>query len=253
MNARILTAVVICFAVVSLPFTSQAQSRSAKRKVLQTQSRTMVDEANDRARSFFDQRFTRCGDSVFTNVWTYELQAYRVLQFKNGDMSFDSTQRVTNAERLNGIEWKGSFGLFATAHRLRNTEGRWEPWEDFDRGLARWYFGVIKTTSGWQVNPDRYSTWNNFSKANCSVSSNGEVVVRDPNDLSDTYGYLKPYIFNKKTLIIFTTPEQFFADSGRTSFDGLKCEVVTRLPTGLHFVDGRALTPAEVARIERGQ
>ena len=250
MNSRILTAVIVFCAAASLSFTSQGQHPTTKRRVLQTQPRTAVDEANERAKTYFYQRFTKCGDSLFTNDWNYTLQASRIRQFKNGEFAFDFTQRVTNVERLNGIEWKGQFGLFATAQRLRNTEGRWEPWEEFDGGLTLWHFGVIKTTSGWQVNPDRYNIWNDFSKINCWVSSNGDIVIRDLNDLSDTYGYLKPYIFNKKTKIIFTAPEQFFADSGRASFVGLKYDMVANLPPGLHFVDGRALTPAEVARIE---
>lgn len=253
MNSRILNVVLMVCAVVSLSFKSQGQSRPTKGKVLQTQSRTNADEANDRARRYFSQLFTQCGDSVFTNEWSDILRSSHVLQFKNGGITFDSTQPVSNAERLNGIEWKGQFRLFATAQRVRNSNGTWDPWEDFNGKLTRWHFTVIKKTTGWQVDPNPYSSWKNFSKIECSVSPSGEVLIRDPNDLSDTYGYLKPYIFNKKTLVIFTTPEQFFSDSGRNSFVGLKYDVVKRLPSDLRYVGGRRLTPAEYAQMERGQ
>src|SRR5437660_10147734 len=94
MNSRILTAVITFSAVVSLLFTSLAQSRLGNRRLLQTPARTNLDEANQRAKRFFDQRFTKCGDSVFTNVWTDELQAYRLLKFKTGAMTFDPTLPV---------------------------------------------------------------------------------------------------------------------------------------------------------------
>lgn len=110
---------------------------------------------------------------------------------------------------------------------------------------------MVKRNGRWIIEePAELQALHYMHAVKCSVLPNGEVEIRDPDDLSDTYGYLKPYIFNKKTLVIFTTPAQFFADAGRSSFVGLKYDMVSRLPSGLHFVDGRALTAADVARIE---
>lgn len=69
-------------------------------------------------------------------------------------------------------------------------------------------------------------------------------------DLSVTYGIVNQTIFNKKTLVVFSTPQEFFSDSGVQSFDNLKFERHRRLPSDLRMVGGRRLTREEVARIE---
>ena len=251
MNTRLLSLLTI--ALVCVMCSPELTAQRGDTKTQASHTRTVVDEATERARAYFYERFTKCGDSLFTNEWSDIVRVYTTREFKNGAFAFHSTRPISNAQRLNGIEWKGEFQLVATAQRYRDQKGTWQPWEDFDGRLTRWFFAAVKTSSGWEIERDPYSNWNNFTKVNCYVTKSGEVVIRDQNDLSDTYGYLKPYIFNKKTLVIFTTPEQFFADSGRRSFMDLKWDVVPRLPSGLQFVDGRHLTAEDYRRIERGQ
>jgi hypothetical protein len=251
MNSKLFSLLTIAVAFLIYSPESTTQSRDTTSRPAKT--RTILDEATDRARTYFYERFTKCGDSLLTSEWSDIVRVYTVHEFKQGNLAFYSARPVSNAERLNGIEWKGEFHLTATAQRYRNQKGTWQPWEDFDGRLTRWFFEVIKTNARWEVEPNSYSNWNNFTKVNCYISNSGEIIVRDPNDLSETYGYLKPYIFNKKTLVIFTTPEEFFKDSRRTSFTGLKYDEVTHLPRGLHYVDGRALTATDYARIEREQ
>jgi serine/threonine-protein kinase len=63
-------------------------------------------------------------------------------------------------------------------------------------------------------------------------------------DLSDTYGIVdNKTIFNKKTRVVFAKPQEFFADSGMTSFENLKFDEVPRLPSDLRFVNGKPLRP----------
>jgi hypothetical protein len=61
-----------------------------------------------------------------------------------------------------------------------------------------------------------------------------------PFDVSDTYGNANGTIFNKKTRVAFATPEEFFRDSGRTSFVGLVFDDVSRMPDDVVLVDGRS-------------
>lgn len=67
--------------------------------------------------------------------------------------------------------------------------------------------------------------------------------VHPTNDVSDTYGNVNGTIFNKKTHVVFATPEEFFRDSGRTSFVGLIFDNVPRLPDDAVMVDGRRVAP----------
>jgi hypothetical protein len=70
------------------------------------------------------------------------------------------------------------------------------------------------------------------------------------NDLSDTYGIVNGTIFNKKTHVVFATPQEFFRDSGKTSFANLIFDRSVRLPRDLYFVDGRKLTQQQIDGIE---
>lgn len=66
-----------------------------------------------------------------------------------------------------------------------------------------------------------------------------------PGDLTDTYGIVNETVYNKKTNVAFENAEQFFHESGYSSFNGLVMDRQKRLPPGLKFVDGRPLTPKD--------
>jgi hypothetical protein len=68
-------------------------------------------------------------------------------------------------------------------------------------------------------------------------------------DLSGTYGRVNKTIFNKKTQIVFSTPQEFFADSGMTSFDHLEFDEVACLPPRPRLINGRSLTKKEIESI----
>lgn len=89
--------------------------------------------------------------------------------------------------------------------------------------------------------------------ANSSVSRPREAAPNRVIDLSVTYGIVNQTIFNKKTHIVFATPQEFFSDSGVQSFDNLKFDRLPRLPPDLRLVSGRRLTRKEVARIDAGR
>jgi hypothetical protein len=62
---------------------------------------------------------------------------------------------------------------------------------------------------------------------------------RPLHDISGMYGNANGTIFNKKSRVVFATPEEFFRDSGRNSFEGLIFDNVSRLPDDVVMVDGR--------------
>ena len=87
-------------------------------------------------------------------------------------------------------------------------------------------------------------------KITCADLSNPGSLKKDPNNLSETYGIVNGTIFNKKTKVVFTSAEEFFADSGKKSFDGLTYDHMTSLPPGLRFADGHSLAEADYRRIQ---
>ena len=58
-------------------------------------------------------------------------------------------------------------------------------------------------------------------------------------DISGTYGILRGTVFNKKTHVVFQTPQEFFTDSGQSSFDGLKFDTHARFPADGRYVNGQ--------------
>lgn len=77
-----------------------------------------------------------------------------------------------------------------------------------------------------------------------------EPARSENNNLSDTYGIVGNVIFNKKTMVVFVTPNQFFKDSGKRSFAGLTYDRINSLPPRLQFVNGRKLTDADYRRLQ---
>ena len=112
---------------------------------------------------------------------------------------------------------------------------------DDNGGSLTVYVEVVSSSVG-QITPSP------SSQPNSDRSSSGTRS----NDLSDTYAIVGKVIYNKETNVVFTKPQEFFADAGKDSFNGLKYERRSSLPEGLQFVDGRKLTEADYQRL-RGQ
>jgi hypothetical protein len=75
------------------------------------------------ARKEFEQYFTKCGDSYFANRIPWGL-----VQFK--DVRFDVKQLdLTDADKLNSIEWKGAANVNCDLTRLYdNMAHKWSDW-----------------------------------------------------------------------------------------------------------------------------
>lgn len=85
-----------------------------------------------------------------------------------------------------------------------------------------------------------------------TASASPSTTPTNPNDLSETYGIYKGTVYNKKTMVVFATRDEFFIDSGKNTFDGLIFDHVPNLPDGLKFVDGRPVKQDDYRRA-RGQ
>jgi hypothetical protein len=109
-----------------------------------------------KAKEAFSQMFTKCGDTY--NVECHGLTscpgALNIDQYTNPTFSFFKIENLTEADRLNGVEFAGTvkIGMGAT-RRLKCNQG-WGSW--YNRNEAGWpYLGeviVVKRRSGWDMN-----------------------------------------------------------------------------------------------------
>lgn len=306
---------------VFLTIASNSPSQRRRHGAVIASQVTTAEQADQQMRSFWARKVARCGDSYYT-----QSRFGNITEFKGFFTSLDPPWALSEADRLNGYEYKTFIRADARLSRYFNlSEKTWSNWrdkgfpetgpasnlimkfqgkwivEDEDRSISSFLSTINCSELPWVsgrygVELDKYCsrTYDSQARAihsgsnpyswSCRTGSNVEIQIdmnhacqfqhgrtfeaaldkskgfdgwycrqtprANANDLSDTYGYLNTYIFNKKTKVIFTTPEQFFADSGRTSFVGLKYDMVTHLPPSLRFADGRPLTTADIVRIE---
>jgi hypothetical protein len=69
-------------------------------------------------------------------------------------------------------------------------------------------------------------------------------------DLRGKYGIVLNVIFNQKTRVVFTTPQEFFNETGLTSFEGVQTDRFKKLPRDCVFVDGTPLTERDYNMLE---
>lgn len=68
-------------------------------------------------------------------------------------------------------------------------------------------------------------------------------------DLRGKYGMVNNVIFNETTHVVFTTPQEFFKETGLPSFGG-EIDHFTKLPRDCVFVDGTPLTERDYNMLE---
>jgi hypothetical protein len=102
-------------------------SQSAKSEIQQ--------EAESRAQKWWDASVAKCGDYYYTRVkWSDFVRGQLVhenefYQLKNASYYVKETP-LTEATKLNGIEWQGRIAFVASAHRKHTDSWGWTPWTD---------------------------------------------------------------------------------------------------------------------------
>lgn len=93
-------------------------------------------EAFDAAKTqILDVSFKNCGEfwgSVYKKLDPLDFTPTGEFQFKNLKMAVDGNRMpLTDAEKLNGIQWEGYINFSADAFRERNIGAKdWSPWND---------------------------------------------------------------------------------------------------------------------------
>lgn len=111
------------------------------------------DEAKAEAEKFWATQITKCGDDY-----------YRKLELNKGGESWYelkepsvriSAALVSDADRLNGLEWHGNIYLETKVSRTWESD-RWSAWENGVNRGDGFYYHMEKAKGNWNINMSRY-------------------------------------------------------------------------------------------------
>jgi hypothetical protein len=232
------------------PNASQS-SESATSTSNQTTSDALQSEANALAQDVYGKMVIDCEGELYT----IEKRGNFVQLWEWRDVDIGATRaRLFETDPMNGVDYRGSIHFNVKfLHRFSLSTRQWEDWQGA-LGNPNWTgetINITKQRGEWKLLNSKMTTQYFLTNGSCDDVNRitSGLPVTSKNDLSDTYGIVRNVIFNKKTLVVFVTPEQFFNDSGKSSFDGLVYDRRSSLPAGLKFVDGRSLTPDDYRRL----
>lgn len=224
---------------------------------------TLDAEAQKISEEFWNKILTKCGDTYYFKIqylpYSEDYIAFQSEPYISVEGTTHQPKDLTPAEKLNNIdpfpvEWSGEIRLSYSIKRSRRSEriyggsdGKWSEWSDQE---ATQTIELSKAKGKWQLNNPKVvlNHRTNIAPVKCSEVDGASPVstkpttTRQTNDISDTYAKVGNFIYNKKTMTVFTKPVQFFSDSGIDSFNGLRYDEKSELPSGLKFSDGRRLT-----------
>lgn len=82
-------------------------------------------EARHKGEEYWYAGLTKCGDSYYGKNEPYDF----TYQFNDVSIELSLTQ-LTEASRLNGVEWSGFATLRCKTSRMRVKDLKWEPWQN---------------------------------------------------------------------------------------------------------------------------
>ena len=124
------------------------------------------NEPQEQAQKFVEAQLTKCGDSYYgVRKIGNDSGLY---QFKNPKVSVKS-QELTEADKLNNVEWKGNSTFSAETWRLYDVTGKWGPWR---QGFTSLGVGLgvtmYKQKGQWKFGSDGNLKPNSYEKIDCS-------------------------------------------------------------------------------------
>jgi hypothetical protein len=119
-------------------------------------------EAERQARAFWARKMTKCGEDHYSR-WG----ADRIVQYKGASISVTS-QRISETDRLNGYQYRGSMLLSFRAQR-EFREGRWHDWRrPLGSGVSN---GIVKKGGRWDIREVGGVNSSNMAAVSCAEVS----------------------------------------------------------------------------------
>jgi hypothetical protein len=113
-------------------------------------------EARREAEKFWAAQITKCGDSYYRKEVLIKKDGYVIYYQMKGPKVEVLPQPMSEADRLNGIEWKGSTAFVPAASRIWNTDKKgWSDWGKGAWGVPDLNYGMNKVKGAWNVNTKR--------------------------------------------------------------------------------------------------
>lgn len=116
----------LCIALLTISFCSSSCSQDGQSGVQK--------EAEARAKAWWDASVAKCGDAYYTRVKWSDLVMGQLVrkdelyQLKNASYYVKETP-ISEATKLNGVEWQGRIIFVATAYRKRSPDdSEWSAW-----------------------------------------------------------------------------------------------------------------------------
>ena len=140
-----LASALILLAVVSCRWSSRENSNTRPSEA--PVATTAETEAKDQLKRYLLTHLTPCDDS-----WVVEkangMDGNGIFEYKNPSIIVRRVGQVSEADRLNGVQWYGLLAMDYSAYR-RYFENQWTQWKNDH--TAEWDFQVSKGTNGWSV------------------------------------------------------------------------------------------------------
>jgi hypothetical protein len=117
-----------------------------------TAAASLESEGQAVADKFFAGKIKTCGDSQYVKwFWGPQRDTYW-MEWKNFRLEVSKSDPITPADKLNGLEWSGSFKFTADTARLRDDRDR--QWGQWVNGSGCQCSGTLKKLKGqWQFQP----------------------------------------------------------------------------------------------------
>ena len=142
---------------------SENTNTSTQTSSAPTPDYSLDSEAAGAVKDFWEQHYTQCGENSYIGLEDdYPFVTYH--QYKGVSFMARSSGPINEADRLNGVLWKGSVKIYSGPYRERPKDGQWGPWKQNQNLVEE--VGATKRAAGWSVTQVRHITV--IKKVNCN-------------------------------------------------------------------------------------
>lgn len=117
------------------------------------ESSPLTAEADNLAKQYWDSGLSKCGEFHYGRTWIRIGLPVADVIFQYKDLEIETKPgKITEADKLNGIEWKGTSYLKPSAYRYCDYKTKkWTAWRNGVPSQPTVYANLIKQRGEWSV------------------------------------------------------------------------------------------------------